>query len=86
MQSYSCPPTGTMDAGAQKHPLLTGFGQGEEIRSYRVISATGHVSHHHIWDGQNLPILCLLNEDGHPPRHQLAVVLYPLRPSNKLPI
>lgn len=54
--------------------------------AYRVVGPACHVPHHHVGDGQDLPIFGLLNEDGHAAWHQLAVVLYPLRPGNELPI
>lgn len=72
------------------HPLQGGdsweVGKKANIQSYRVVSTTGHISHNHIWDWQNLPIFRLLDEDGHSPGHQLAVVLYPLCPGNELPV
>lgn len=58
----------------------------ETLRPYRVISATGHISYDHIWDWQNLPVFRLLDEDGHTPGDQLAVILYPLRPGDELPV
>lgn len=56
------------------------------MKPYRVVSATGHVPHHHIRDGQDLAVFRLLNEDGHAPGHQLAVILYALRPGNELAV
>lgn len=41
------------------HPLQGGdsweVGKKANIQSYRVVSTTGHISHNHIWDWQNLP-------------------------------
>lgn len=54
--------------------------------THRVVSAAGHVAHDHIGDWQDLPVFRLLDEDGHSPGHQLAVVLYPLRPGDELPV
>ena len=58
----------------------------ETLKPYRVVSATGHISDDHVWDWQNLPVFRLLDEDGHSPGHQLAVILYPLRPGDELPV
>lgn len=60
--------------------------QRDRNKAYCVVSATGYISNHHIWDRQDLPILGLLDEDGHPPGYQLTIILYPLRSSNELPI
>lgn len=53
---------------------------------HRVFGPARHVPHHHVGDGQDLPIFGLLNEDGHAARHQLAVVLDALRAGDELPI
>lgn len=60
--------------------------KSETLRTYRVVSATGHISDNHVGDGQNLPVFRLLDEDGHSPGHQLTVVLYPLCPGDEFPI
>lgn len=51
-----------------------------------MVGPARHVPHHHVGDGQDLPIFGLLDEDGHAPRHQLAVVLDPLRPGDEFPV
>lgn len=51
-----------------------------------MVGATRHISYNHVGDWQDLPVFRLLNEDGHSPGHQLAVVLYPLRTGDELPV
>lgn len=58
----------------------------KNTRAHRVVSAAGHVAHDHVWDWQDLSVFRLLDEDGHSPGHQLAVVLYPLCPGDELPV
>lgn len=58
----------------------------ETLKPYRVVSAAGHIPYHHVRDRQDLAVFRLLDEDRHSPGHQLAVVLYPLRPGNELAI
>lgn len=55
-------------------------------KAYCVVSTTGYISNYHIWDRQDLPVLGLLNEDGHPPGYQLTVIFYPLCPGDEFPI
>lgn len=56
------------------------------LTAHRVVGPACHIPHHHVGDGQDLPIFGLLNEDGHAARHQLAVVLYALCSGDELPI
>lgn len=58
----------------------------QTLKPYRVVSAAGHIPYDHIGDWQNLAVFRLLDEDGHSPGHQLAVVLYPLRPGDELAV
>lgn len=58
----------------------------ETLKPYRVVSAAGHIAYDHIGDWQNLPVFRLLDEDGHSPGYQLAVILNPLRPGDELSV
>lgn len=87
MVSGPKPSARTLD---HSHPLHGGdyeeATRRQTLKPYCVVSATSHISYNHVWNWQNLPVFRLLDEDGHSPRHQLAVVLYPLRPGDELPI
>lgn len=79
------------DAGAHAYPPHSMKAQEAEekpetLKSYRVVCAAGHIAYNHVRDRQNLPVFRLLDEDGHPSGHQLAVILYPLRPGDELPV
>lgn len=73
----------TKTAADASHTLHT---QQENRAAHRVVSAAGHVAHDHVGDWQDLPVFRLLDEDGHSPGHQLAVILYPLCPGDELPV
>lgn len=87
MVSGPKPSAGTLD---HSHPLHGGDPEEarkrQTLKPYCVVSATSHVSYNHVRNWQNLPVFRLLDEDGHSPRHQLAVVLYPLCPGDELPV